>query len=99
MAKKKLEAKYSVVLREDIPAGEAEFLVALSSGIKLSSGRKLRQFSCTAVRVTAHYLEMDVFKDGASWHLPVKIPHAYVLQISGKEDDARAAGFVLPEKE
>jgi hypothetical protein len=94
MAKGNLESKFVVVLRDGIPANELKFIQSLSGAIKLDNGAKLRQFTCTKVDTSdIHYIDMEVSRPGQPWRLPLRIPHAYVLLISGRERGGRAPGF------
>jgi hypothetical protein len=100
MAKKEHKMKYSVILRDGINPNELEFLTQISRGIKLSSGAKLRELSCTEMQDIGAYMEMNVFKPGDDWVLPLRLPHHYIFLISGQEPHGNAAGFVWPvEKE
>jgi hypothetical protein len=103
MAKAKSKAVYSVVLREDIPPVELQFIQHLSDAIVFrKTGAKLRQFSCTKISTDDfHFLEMEVFKPGQSWLLPIRIPYSFVLLISGRDatKPSRSAGFVLASED
>lgn len=95
MAKSKSETKFSVVLRDGIPENELKFLQTISGGIKLDNGAKLRHFFCANVDTSdIHYLAMEVIRPGESWRLPIRIPHAFVLMISGREQGGRVPGFL-----
>ena len=91
-------ARYSVVLRSDIPAREFEFLSRLCSHITspTGQGQDLLHFWCTQVDTSHHvYIQLETFKSGDEATYPVQVPHQYVLLISGAQTQ-RAIGFTAP---
>lgn len=82
-----LSPTFSVVLRGDIPPRETELLSQLCAGkIVSQTGDSLLHFQCTKIDVSHHfYIEMETFRSGDTSTHPVRIPHHYVLLISGDE--------------
>jgi hypothetical protein len=90
------DAKYSVVLRSDIPTLEAELLSHFCDGITSKTGGALLHFLCTAIDLShPSYVGMTTFKLGADYTHPVQIPHHYVFLISGSASDPYPIGFDL----
>jgi hypothetical protein len=80
-------ANYRITLRAGLPAREAAFVSALGAEVAGPKGAPLYQLTCTEVSFThPAYLEVKVFKEPEDWLLPLYIPHALVLLISGKAD-------------
>ena len=90
------DAKYSVVLRSNIPANEVELLEHFCSRIITKQGDALLHFLCTEIDLSnLCCIAMKTFKlEGKSTH-PVQIPHHYVFLISGSEAEPFAIGFEL----
>jgi hypothetical protein len=89
-------ARYSVVLRSDIPAREFEFLSRLCGHITSPSGQDLLHFWCTQIDTSHHvYIQLETFKSGDKVTYPIQVPHQYVLLISGAQT-AKAIGFTAP---
>jgi hypothetical protein len=59
------------------------------------SGQVLLHFTCTNIDTSHdHYLRMDTFKSGADeFTCPIRIPHHYVLMISGDNANPSPIGF------
>lgn len=85
MAKEK-QAKFSIVLRENaFSERELEFIVHLTGAIVGEDGKKLRHFFTNKLSMSGMYLEFDAFKPGQTWKIPLRIPHHFVLLISGRD--------------
>jgi hypothetical protein len=92
--KAKLNDKYSVVLRSDIPALEAELLRQFCCRITNGQGQSLLHFLCTEIDLShPFFVGMETFKPGAETTHPVRIPHHYVFLISGAEWASPPIGF------
>jgi hypothetical protein len=92
------DAKYSVVLRSDIPALEAELLSHFCGRItSKTGGGVLLHFLCTEIALSHPcYVEMTTFKLNDEVTRPMKIPHHYVFLISEWSDSGRfPIGFDL----
>jgi hypothetical protein len=90
------DAKYSVILRSDIPALEAELLSHFCSPITSKTGEALLHFLCTEIDPShPFYVRMTTFKPKAEFTRPIQIPHHYVFLISGSDSDPYPIGFDL----
>ena len=77
---------YSVVLRSDLSTREKELLGQFCGKLVSSSGEALLHFQCTKIDLSHHfYIEMEAFRPGDEFTHPVRVPHHYVLLISGDE--------------
>lgn len=89
-----LVAKYSVVLRSDLPPREKELLNEFCGKIGSSDGDMLLHFRCTKIDLSRNfYIEMESFKPGDEFTHPVRVPHHYVFLISG-DDSRQPIGFL-----
>jgi hypothetical protein len=90
------DAKYSVVLRSNIPANEVELLEHFCIRIITKQGDALLHFLCTELDLSNPcYIAMKTFKPKAELTHPVQIPHHYVFLISGSESEPFPIGFDL----
>ena len=90
-----LASIFSVVLRHDLPETELELLSFYAGTLVSKSGQVLLHFTCTNIDTThGYYLKMDTFKSGADeFTCPMRIPHHYVLMISGDNSNPSPIGF------
>jgi hypothetical protein len=80
----KLEARYSVVLRANLPQTERELLEQFCGKITSESGEYLLHFNCTQIDASHHaFLDMDTFVPGDQLTHKIRISYQYVLLISG----------------
>ncbi|WP_119155061.1 hypothetical protein [Caldimonas tepidiphila] len=79
--------KFSVVLRSELPARERALLEKWCCRVPGDAEPPMLQFLCTEIDEThAHYLEMRTFRPGEPQLRSIRIPHAFVLLISGSRD-------------
>ena len=90
-----LASIFSVVLRHDLPETELELLSYYAGMLVSKSGQVLLHFTCTNIDAThGYYLKMDTFKSGADESTcPIRIPHHFVLMISGDNSNPSPIGF------
>jgi hypothetical protein len=82
----KLEAVYSVIIKSGLPSREFELFKRLGCTVHNEQGEELIHFMCTSVDLSHHvYLEMEVFQPEDEFAHPLRVPHHYVLMISGAE--------------
>jgi len=90
------DAKYSVVLRSNIPANEVELLEHFCCRITTKQGDALLHFLCTDIELSHPcYVEMKTFKPKAEVIHILQIPHHYVFLISGSDSEPFPIGFEL----
>lgn len=83
------DARYSVVLRTAIPPEERQLLEQLCCPIPTPSGGALLELLCTRIDLSHPvYVELETFRPGDDVARLVRIPHHFVLLISGDETEA-----------
>jgi hypothetical protein len=88
------DAKFSVVLRSNIPPNELELLAHFCCTIVAKQGEVLVHFLCTEIDLShPFYITMETFKPKAEFTHFVRIPHHYVFLISGSESRPFPIGF------
>ena len=84
-----LKARYSVVLKSDLPESEEELLEEFALRVRLDSGDELLHLLCTEIDLSHHYLiQMKTFKPEEERTHPLSIPHHYVFAISGADAES-----------
>lgn len=92
-----LAPAYSVVLRGNIPPAERELLSHFSHELVSSTGETLLHIQCTKIDLSHQiYIEMESFRSGDTETHPIRIPHHFVVLISG--DEARPTIGFLPDQ-
>jgi hypothetical protein len=92
-----LKSNYSVILKANLPQLEFELLSHYARRVVAESGEELLHFACTKVDDGHHhYLSMESFLPGTDITDSLRIPHQYVLLISGGEN-RRPVGFIHGE--
>lgn len=78
-----MEAKYSVLLRADLPPAEASILGRLAGRVVCKSGVELLKLSCSEIDLSHPYLaELKVIVQDNPGH-PLWIPQHYIFLVSG----------------
>jgi hypothetical protein len=89
-----LNSNFSVILKADLPPLEFELLSHYARRVVSDTGKELLHFACTKVEDGHHYyLSIESFLPGTDITDSLRIPHHYVLFISGGED-RRQIGFI-----
>jgi len=89
-----LKSQFSVILKSNLPPLEFELFSHYARRVVSESGEELLHFACTKIDDGHHYyLNIESFLPGTDITDSLKIPHQYVLFISGGED-RRPIGFI-----
>ena len=97
MSDTELKSNFRVVLRPDLPPLVFELFSHYTGRVVSELGNELLYFNCTKIDDSHfHYLSVESFLPGDVMTDSLKIPHQYVLLISGG-DDRRQIGFVHPD--
>lgn len=90
--------KFSVVLRSELPVRERALLEKWCARVPGDAEPPLLQFLCTEIDETHnYYLEMRTFRPGEQELRSLRIPHSFVLLISGSREHP-PIGFLAEEE-
>lgn len=83
-----LKPSFDVILRQDLPPRERELLAGLCCELAAPDGGSLLHFPCTRIDLSHHvFAELEVLRPGDRAIRSIRIPHHYVLLISGDAAD------------